>query len=112
MTYTAQGGIMDTQGHGERTKQSPAEGETEMAITRLFKCKDFTVRGYFGKYQPTNETRYLYKVIYLGEDGNNGEEIANGFFSRSTARKYINQKVKKANAVLKAANKVGKVCLK
>ena len=77
-----------------------------MKITRFFKCNDFDVRWYYGKYPPTNEKRCLYKVVYLGEDGKSKEEIADGFFRKSDARNHIRMLVKKANFALRKSGKL------
>lgn len=83
-----------------------------MAITRLFKCKDFTVKPYYHGSRLKNGVGYMYEVIYHGEDGNEYHPIERGFTNKKEAFEYISRKVKKANAVLKKANEVGKVNLK
>ena len=83
-----------------------------MAITRLFKCKDFEPKWKWNGSRLADQPAGFYTVIYKGEDGKQYHDMECFLSSKKEAYYYISQKVKKANAVLKKANEVGKVCLK
>ena len=80
-----------------------------MAITRLYKKRDFTVESYYFGSRLANGAGYKYRVIYHGEDGKGCHCVADGFYTNREDNEHIARLVKKANAVLKKANEVGKV---
>lgn len=82
-----------------------------MAITRLYKCKDFEIKWYLNGSRLADKPHGLYTVIYHGEDGKGYHNMDCAFSTVADARRFISAKVKKANAVLKKAHAEGRIHL-
>lgn len=78
-----------------------------MAITRLYRCKDFEIKWYLNGSMLANKPHGLYEVIYRGADGKQYKNMGVSFCTKREAQGYISALVRRANAVLKKAHGQG-----
>ena len=78
-----------------------------MAITRLYRCKDFEAKWFWNGSRLANAPEGLYTVIWHGADGKQYKDLNCQFGTKKEAQKYISATVRKLNAVLVKAHKQG-----
>jgi len=79
----------------------------KMAITRLYRCKDFEPKWYWNGSRLANQPAGFYTVIWRGADGKQYKDMGCGFSTKREAQKYISATVSRLNAVLVKAHNQG-----
>lgn len=78
-----------------------------MAITRLYRCKDFEAKAFWNGSRLANAPEWLYTVIYRGRDGKQYKDMYCRLGNKKEAERYISATVRRLNAVLIKAHKQG-----